>query len=314
MEMSTLGRTRLRISRLGVGLAEIGYQLATADEKQVGRVLNAALDGGVNFFDTAGCYGVAEELIGKTIAHRRDEFILATKAGHVGDGGFSPDDWTAATVEKGIDRSLARLKTDYLDLVQLHAVEIDSPPPDEVIRALMDARQAGKTRFVGYSQENEAAEWAVESGLFDTLQTTFNLVDQRARYGLFDKAKAAGVGIILKRPIANAMWGRGALPDDYYNAGDGVGDELVERARGMAALGPIPGAPDDPIALALGFVLAHPEVDTAIVGTRSLEHMLANIEIVEKQLPIPGQVVDELHRRFDRLGGDWPSLDYQPGV
>ena len=313
MEMATLGRTGLEVSRLGVGLAEIGYQLTTADVKQVGRVLNTALDGGINYFDTAECYGVAEELIGRTVAHRRHEFILATKVGHVGSDGQLSDDWTASTMKMSIDRSLARMKTDYVDVLQLHAFDIATPPPDEVLQVLMDARRAGKTRFVGYSQENEAAEWAVESGLFDTLQTTFSVVDQRARYGLFEKARIGDVGIILKRPLANAMWGRSGLPADYYNLGDGVGEEIVERAKAMADMGPITGAPEDPIAMALGFVLAHPGVHTAIVGTRNPEHMLANIEIVEKQLPIAEQVVEELHQRFDRLGGDWRSLDWRPG-
>ena len=77
----------------------------------------------------------------------------------------------------------------------------------------------------------------------------------------------------------------------------------------MAALGPIEEAPDDPIELALGFVLAHEAADTAIIGTANPEHMLANIEVVENRLPIPAEVVEELHRRFDRLGKDWPSLD-----
>lgn len=310
MEMATLGRTGLKVSRLGVGLAEIGYQLTLGDVAQAGRVLNAALDGGVNFLDTAECYGVAEEVIGRTVAHRRSEFILATKAGHVAQG-YSGEHWTAKTVRESIERSLVRMKTDYVDILQLHVVEIPYPPPDEVVQAVLDAKQAGKTRFIGYSQENEHALLAIETGLFDTLQTTFNVVDQRARYGLFALAEAKGVGIILKRPIANALWGRPGLPSDYYNKTDGVGNELAERTKALAEMGPIPGAPDDPIELALGFALAHPTVATAIVGTRDPAHMRANVEIANNKLPLAQSVVEELHRRYDRIGRNWPSLDFR---
>ena len=200
------------------------------------------------------------------------------------------------------------MNTDYLDLVQLHAYAVSAPPPDDVVQAAMGAKGGGKTRFVGYSQENEPAEWALRSGLFDTLQTSFNLVDQRARHDLFDLARAGGVGIIGERPIANAMWAN-ALSPDAASGLAGTHNERVERARAMLALGPIPGIPEDPIMLALGFVLAHEDVHTAIVGTANPDHMLANIDAVENHLPIPEAVVDELHRRFDLLGADWRGID-----
>ena len=307
MESSILGNTGLRISRLGVGLFEISA-LASEEQKQAGRLLNAALDAGINFLDTAECYGVSEELIGRYVAHRRGEFILATKAGHV-SGGYSGEPWTAQTVADSIDRSLVRMKTEYVDLVQLHAYDAPHPPPDEVVQAVMDAKEAGKTRFVGYSQENEEAEWAIGSGLFDTLQTAFSLADQWARYGLFEAARSKGVGIIGKRPIANAVWGKALQGGNTGDVGGPAPQELFARSRAILGLGPIPGIPDDPIEVALGFVLSHSEVDTAIVGTRNPQHMLDNIEIVEKRLPISQGVVDELHRRYDELGSDWPSID-----
>ena len=307
MEMAVLGKTGLEVSRLGAGLNEIGRQLTANDVEQAGRVLNAALDGGINFLDTAACYGVSEEMIGRTIAHRRHEYVLATKAGHV-TGGYPGRPWMAQTVRDSIDRSLVRMKTDYLDLLQIHAYDMTVPPPDEVVQAVLDAKEAGKVRFVGYSQENDEAEWAVESGLFDALQTAFNLVDQRARYGLLKRARAKGMGIIIKRPIANAAWGK-ALVQGGPAVGDAVTEKLPERARTMMALGPIPGAPEDHIELALGFVLANPEVDTAIVGTRNPVHMLANIDLVQNRLPIPNDAVDELYRRYDLVGRDWLSID-----
>jgi aryl-alcohol dehydrogenase-like predicted oxidoreductase len=289
MERTTLGKTGLQVTRLGVGLAEIG---SLDDASTAGEVLNAALDGGINFLDTAACYGDSEAWIGRTVAHRRDEYVLATKAGHVA-GGYEGQAWTVQTIRASIERSLVRLRTDCLDLVQLHSCGVEVLERGEVIQALLDARQAGKTRHVGYSGDGEAALWAIASGVFDTLQTSFNLVDQSARLEVLPKARAAGMGVIVKRPIANAAW----------NAPRGSGATREGYRRGLQALldlGPIPGAPEDRIALALGFTLAHEEVDTAIVGTRNPAHMRANIATVEDELPLPAEVVRELHRRYDR--------------
>jgi aryl-alcohol dehydrogenase-like predicted oxidoreductase len=86
MEMRKLGRTDLTVSRLGVGLAEMGSRLSLQDEGIASRLLNTALDGGISFLDTAACYGISEELVGRTVAHRRQEYVLATKAGHVTGG------------------------------------------------------------------------------------------------------------------------------------------------------------------------------------------------------------------------------------
>jgi aryl-alcohol dehydrogenase-like predicted oxidoreductase len=294
MEMRVLGHTGLEVSRLGLGLAEIGFELGSKGEKQAGRVLNAALDAGINFLDTAACYGDSEALIGRSVAHRRDAFILATKAGHATNG-YPGRSWTAETVTDSIERSLRRMKTDRLDLVQLHSCDLEVLQQGDVIRALLDAKRAGKARYVGYSGDNEAARWAVESGHFDTLQTSFNLVDQQARTDLFSEAEARGLGIIAKRPIANAAWG----------GNDGAPSPYRRRAREMAEQGPIPGAPDDPILLALGFTLAHDPVDTVIVGTKNPEHVRANVELVERALPISREAVDELRRRYDELADGW---------
>ena len=297
MQMTTLGKTGLQVSRLGMGLSEIGELL---DVEEAARVLDSALDGGINFLDTAACYGNSEELIGRSIVHRRHEYVLATKCGHIA-GGYGGQPWTAQTVKDSIDRSLTRIKTDYLDLVQLHSCDVPVLERGDVIQALLDAREAGKTRFVGYSGDNEAASWAVESGHFDTLQTSFNMVDQRARTRLLGIAETQGLGIIIKRPIANGAWGAESSPKSYA-------DDYFNRAHVMSHMEPIPGAPDNRIMAALGFVFAHPEVDTAIVGTRNPSHMLSNIQMVENSNPLPAGAVDELHRRFDQVGQDWVQL------
>lgn len=297
METRQLGDTGLQVSRLGVGLSELGSRYTLSQKDEAGRILNLALDRGLNFLDAAACYGTAEELIGETLAHRRQDFILATKAGHaVGD--YSGSDWTAETVRDSIERSLRRANTDYLDLVQLHSCSTAVLERGDVIQALLDAREAGKTRFIGYSGDNESALWAVEHGVFDTLETSFNLVDQQAREKLFPLAQGTGMGIIAKRPIANAAWGRASSPSFYAR-------EYHRRSQIVADMGPIPGAPEDPILLALGFTLAYDPVDTAIVGTANLDHMRSNIRLVEEELPIPREAVDELARRFDEVGQRW---------
>ncbi len=303
MNMRPLGNTGLEVSKLGIGLAEIGMHLSPADQSRAAVVLNTALDNRVNLLDTAACYGNSEELIGDSVSGRRDEYVLATKCGHT-----TPDEtgeaWTAQTVTRSIDRSLRRLKTDRVDIIQLHSCSVDILEHGEVVRALEDAREAGKTRFIGYSGDNEAAAWAVNSGVFATLQTTFNLVDQNARRGLLDDARRAGMGVIIKRPIANGIWGGG--PDQPVATSRY--DDINERVMAMMNAGPVRGAPDDRILLALGFTFAHPQVDTAIVGTTNPDHLLSNIELMNSGVGLPYGVVEELYRRFDALGTDWQQI------
>ena len=299
MDTTILGKTGIEVTRLGLGAAEIRDLTGTEGTRTAGQVLNDALDRGINFLDTAACYGNSEELIGATVAHRRQEYALATKCGHSdGIGGRS---WNAKIVQNNIDRSLRRLKTDHLDIVQLHSCGVDVLERGEVNEALVQAKESGKTRFIGYSGDNEGALWAIESGIFDTLQTSFSLVDQHARSRLLEPAAARGMGIIIKRPIGNAVWGATSTPRTYN-------DDYLDRARAMASIGPVPGAPDDPILLALGFVFAHDQVDTAIVGTLNPSHLNSNIDMVETRLPIAAEAVEELRSRFDALGETWFQL------
>ena len=300
METRNLGRTGLEVTRLGLGLAEIARQEQDGKEvENATRVVNLALDSGINFLDTAACYSTTEELIGATASHRRDDFFLASKCGHAVDTSAEP--WTAEVIAESVDRSLRRLKTEHLDILQLHSCTLEVLERGEVVEALVRARDQGKTRFIGFSGDNEAAVWAAESGLFDTLQTSFNLVDQGARKELLLAARAANMGIIIKRPVGNGAWGQGESPSRYAN-------EYFRRAQVMEAMGPVPGAPEDPILLAMGFLFLHDEVDTAIVGTHNPAHLKANIEMVENDLPIAAEAVEELHRRFDAVGGEWPGL------
>lgn len=305
MEKIALGKTGLEVTRLGVGLAEIGNELSFDEVEQAGALLNAALDRGVNFLDTAACYGISEELIGMTVAGRRDEYVLASKAGHIRDD-YQGEEWSYQTVADSVDRSLVRMKVEYIDILQLHSCSIEVLERGEAIRALEDAKAAGKIGHVSYSGDNEAAHWAVDSGRFDTLQTSLNLTEQGARTsGLLAKAAERGVGVIVKRPIGGATWSRakqGIEPPRNYDR------EYYDRARAMAELGDLPEEPSDAVLLALGFTLAHPEVGVAIVGTKNPEHMRGNLDLAERELPISEAAVAELQARWDRLGGEWRQL------
>ena len=297
METVALGSTGIQVTRLGIGLSEIGS--TPLEISVVDKLLNTGLDAGINFLDTAACYGNSEELVGMTVAHRRSEYTLASKCGHV-TGGYGGEAWTPQLVTDSIDRSLVRLKTDYVDLMQFHSCDWDVLEQGDVVEALIKARDAGKVRFIGYSGDNEDALWAVNSGIFDTLQTSFSLVDQRARTGLLAAAEAKGMGVIIKRPIGNIVWGKASVASAYHQ-------KYLERAQAMSALGPVDGE-EDPIKMAMGFTFAHPEVDTAIVGTTNPAHLLSNIEMLDKGVALPPGTMDTLTRRFSDLGKDWLQL------
>ena len=302
MEKRELGNTGMLISVLGLGLAEIPrHEDSSNDLKLASKVLNNALDSGINLLDTAACYGDTETMIGTTVSHRRDEYYLATKAGHItGDAKGVP--WSGKTIQDSIDRSLKRLNTDYLDLVQIHTSPMEELLKGEVIEALERAKELGKTRFIGHSGDNAEAMWAVESGRFDTLQTSYNLVEQHARTkGLLAAAEDKGVGIIVKRPVGNGAWGKSRSPYPYA-------DEYFRRYGIMSEKGPIADSPASPHILSMGFVLASQEVDTVIVGTHNPEHVLSNVKLVEEELPISNRAVLDLYSRFDEHGHDWLQL------
>jgi aryl-alcohol dehydrogenase-like predicted oxidoreductase len=310
MPYAPLGRTALTVSRLGIGMAELGYgQAAFRDRgevvKSANEVLNLTLDLGINFVDTAACCGQAEELIGGAISHRRDEFVLATKAGHR-DEGAAGEDFSYETVTANIDRSLKRMKTGYIDILHLHTCTLEELQRGEAIQALHDARQAGKIRFLGFSGDGEEALWVIESGLFDTLLTSYNLVDQRALEHVIPAATAAGMGVTLKRSLANGVWGAPASPLIYPHK-PWYANEYHDRASQMRAAGPLPGEPDDPFLFALGFALAPEQVHVANVSMPELQPVRKNVENL-RRLPLPAALVAAARQRFEAVGSDWKQL------
>jgi len=257
MEKRRLGRTGLRVSALGFGGSEIGYQGVAPNV--VERLIGSALDAGLNVIDTAACYDSSEELIGRAAGNRRKDFYLFTKCGHA--SGLDCADWTPELIEKSIERSLKRLRTDYLDLVQFHSCEEETLRRGDVTAALQRARDKGMTRYIGYSGDGAAALHAVRCGAFDTLQTSVNIADQEAIDLLLPEAISRDIGVIAKRPIANAAWIGG-----WWSAIDTYAQPYRRRLRRLRYdFLKLPA--NESIAIALRFTLSAAGVHTAIIGT-----------------------------------------------
>ncbi|MDI9259535.1 aldo/keto reductase [Alicyclobacillus sendaiensis] len=292
MEYREFGRTGMRVSALGFGGSEIrGSDVATVE-----RLLASALDAGLNVIDTGECYGDSEELIGRAVGHRRSEYFLFTKCGH--RSGLETPDWAPETIRASIDRSLKRLRTDYVDLMQLHSCSLAVLEEGRVIEELQKAKEAGKIRFLGYSGDNEAAKYAVELGVFDSLQTSVNVADQSAIDGAIPLAAARGMGVIAKRPVANVAWRYSEKPDvDYYV-------EYWRRLRELKL--PFTERPlSEAVGVALRFTLSIPGVTTAIVGTQNPGRWQENARYVDEG-PLSKEEFEAIREAWRRTAKpDW---------
>lgn len=289
------GNTDLKVSALGLGAGQVGSHALS--ENEAAKLLNSVLDLGITLIDTARGYNLSEERIGRYLRNRRHEYVLSTKVGYDIPG---YEDWTGPTVTAGIDAALSRLQTDYIDIVHLHSCDLEVLQRGEVISALQAAVKAGKVRVAAYSGENEALEWAVTAKdsagqlYFQSIQTSINFCDQRGIDGPVAKAIAQGLGVIAKRPIANAPWRYSELPVGEYV------EEYWKRAKAMN-LNPAPFDWED---LALRFSAYLPGVSSCIVGTASTEHLSKNLEIV-KRGPLPTEKVEEIRQAFRAHDQNW---------
>jgi aryl-alcohol dehydrogenase-like predicted oxidoreductase len=290
MEKRQLGQTDMQVSVLGFGGSEIGYEHASAET--VASLLNSALDAGLNVIDTAECYEGSEELIGQTVSHRRQDFYLFTKCGH--PRGIGSEDWSAPSLLESIQRSLQRLRTDCLDLVQLHSCSESTLQKGEAITALQNARKKGYTRYIGYSGDSLAAKFAVESGAFDTLQTSINIADQEPLELTLPLAREKRMGVIAKRPIANAAWKEQHKPIDSYH--HVYWDRLSKLHYDFIRQRPL----EESIARALRFTLTVPGVHTAIVGTAKPERWAQNAKMAEAG-PLPASEFEAIRERWDDI-------------
>lgn len=243
----------MTVSAVGLGAGRLGD--STLEDHEAEALLRGALERGVTLIDTAPSYGLAEERIGRHLADQRGSFVLSTKLGY-GVEGF--EDWTGACVTAGIERALRVLRTEVLDVAHLHSCPLRVLEQGEVVVALLRAVQAGKVRAAGYSGEGDALDWAVRSGAFGVVQVSVSLCDPVSSRGILLEARARGIGILAKRPLAGAPWRAGAIVDDATR---------VYAHRWRALTLPIP--PGQELSTALRFTLRH--ADAALLGTRRLD-------------------------------------------
>jgi aryl-alcohol dehydrogenase-like predicted oxidoreductase len=276
LEKRRFGSTDMDVTVLGFGGAEIGY--GGVEQAIVDKLLNAALDAGLNVVDTAECYAESEVQIANAIGHRRKEFFLFTKCGHWTEAGRGAD-WSKDGLTRSIERSLKRLKTDVVDLVQLHSCSLEELKKGECIDALEAAKKAGKTRYIGYSGDSLAARWAVESGRFDSLQTSVNIADQECIELTLPLARDKKMGVIAKRPIANAAWRYDEHPSDGYHVEYWNRLQVLKYDFASGDARKRTDA-DGPAGVAVRFTAMQPGVNVLIVGTTKPERWAQNADLM----------------------------------
>ena len=285
----------MEFSVLGFGGAEIGYNDSQTQE-DVNLLLNSALDAGLNVIDTAAAYKSSERMIGEAVSGRRNEYYLLTKCGAL--DAFTRFDWSKKGTLETIEESLKNLKTDHLDIAQLHSCDSETLRRGDAIEGLERAREKGYTRYIGYSGDNEDAKTAVELGVFDSLQTSVSVADQTPIDGNIAAASAAGLGVIAKRPIANAVWRHSEKPGDSYH------HEYWDRIQKLKF--PFLDLPlDESIGIALRFTLSIPGVDTAIVGTTRPNRWQQNADYVG-QGSLSSDEFEAIRQRWNEIAGsEW---------
>lgn len=281
MSPRALGRTGISVPLLGLGCGPLGdARLSDADAE---RLLRVALEHGLTLFDTAPSYGLSEARIGRFLRgspSSRAGAVVVTKLGY---GVPGVPDWTPACLTLGVDKALATLGVDVLDVALLHSCSDERLGDEGLLRALADAKTAGKIRAFGYSGDGAGLVAAVRSGVFDVVECSVSCLD---RSGL-DAVRGAGLGVIAKRALANAPW-RGN-PEGR--------DDVAEYARRYDALfgaAPMAYADDE---LFLRFASFLPEVHCALVGTTRPEAVVRAAELVARG-PLPSAVTDELRARY----------------
>ena len=295
MEKRFLGGTGLGVAALGFGTME----LHLLDEPSAGRILNAALDLGINYIDTSPEYPMAEYYIGRTIAHRRDEFFLATKCCDNMSGIGPAYIFDRATVMKNIDESLRLMKTDHVDLLQLHGVipeDLAGGEYGEVMEALREVKAAGKALHTGLTVCNKGpgmygfpAGYGYNSILrfapwkdIETVQLVYGALT-RLSENVIDKAhKEYGTGVIARGIIKSY---------------DATYPERVRRAR----LSELFGEGEDETSFLVRYAISHPSLSCALTGTKNYLHLENNVRAAEKG-PLDPEIYREAKLRLNFAG------------
>ncbi|MBI3958082.1 MAG: aldo/keto reductase [Chloroflexi bacterium] len=292
MEKRTFGNTGLGVTVLGYGAMELRH----VDEAQAERLLNAVLDAGINFIDTSPDYGRSEDLIGKFIAQRRDEYFLATKCGctvpHTGGDDAPRHIWTGAQVRHNIEHSLRRLQTDYVDIWQVHSAEPDELAQSDVLETMLRIREEGKVRHIAVSMSGRAAGYGYgqlrpyldgDWDAFESIQVWYSAL-ARASEGAMAEAAQRGKGMIIRGVVRRV--------DPWQSLADATTKLGLDDLRVLG---------ESAAQFLLRFALAHPGLHTTIIGTKSLEHLADNIRAVETG-PLAADVLAEAKRRLDAAG------------
>jgi len=291
-----LGKTGADVTILGFGAMELrgGPRGPELTEQQAETILNAVLDNGINFIDTSIDYGRSEELIGKYISNRRDEYFLASKCGCVVGGQQGEHIHTAENIRKGVENSLRLLKTDHLDLVQFHRSLTKAEFEAEgALQEALKLRDEGKVRFVGVSGTLPNLVEQIDMGVFNAFQIPYSAL-QRDHEDVISKAAETGHGTIIRGGVARGApsdWNRvyymvpvETMKDRWEEA------KLDELLNGMSRM-----------EFMLRFTLSHPALTTTIVGTKNPDHLKDNIAAAMKG-PLPDAVLAEAKRRLDAVG------------
>ena len=315
MQQRDLGRTGIRVSSIGFGAWAIGGTAEasgaplgwgrTSDDESLAAIRRAR-EAGVTFFDTADSYGFgrSESLLGIVLSRHREEVVIATKVGVVrGSTGELKKDFSRQHIFHAVDGSLKRLRTDYIDLYQVHNPTLDELRREEIQEAMERLQDAGKIRFWGVSVTTpEEGLEVVKKGWAHALQVLYNVLNQAPANELFPLAKEKGYGIIARVPLASGLLSGKFRIDSVFPSDDIRQNFLTPRRLHEAvdrvdeAKSIIGGAAPSLAVAALRFVLANDAVSTTIPGARSARQVEMNASATEDALP--KEVVDKLRSRL----------------
>ena len=305
---AVLGRTGLEITKLGYGSG--GRKQYPSDEHW-GTLLNGVLDAGINFIDTANDYGIgqasapAEEQIGRHLETRRSEYYLATKCGCLPEGGHL---WTKENLFRGLHESLQRLRTDYVDLMQLHNAPADQCRTEGLVEALQEMKQQGKVRWIGASTTFPEIREYLEWDVFDAFQIPYSALEP-VHDEWITRSGQASIGVIVRGGVAQGESEASPQAIEAEREQEDQAQKLAwyQVARGGAAkwarfheakLDDLLDPGESRTSFVLRYTLTHPHVHSNIVGTSSLKHLEENVQAMLRG-PLPDDVYTEARRRLE---------------
>lgn len=305
MNFRRLGNSGLKVSALGLGTNAFGKR---SDRQTSIRIIHHALDHGINFIDTANIYAnsESERIIGQALEGRRHEVVLATKAGLVRGEGPNERGSSRYHLQHELDNSLKRLKTDYIDLYQIHTFD-PYTPLDETLRTLDDMVRSGKVRYIGAS--NYAA-WELMKAVgiseclglnrYVSIQTSYSLADRTPEQELVPLCQDQGIGIIPYFPLAGGILSgkyssieavpEGSRADTDPNFNRFLNHERLALSRNISTAAQELGC--TPSALSLSWLIHRPIVSTVIVGATKVEQLEENLQSIS--IPLDERQLEEL--------------------